>query len=209
METRKGSTSRSSSLPIDYLRLVGEVFNTNFDEGLKALSARTGNAAWFEASGQVDPAEVVLCVSVFQKNQLSATSVYASCDFDPKASSPTLEDILKSCVDSIGILYEQLLDPKQPEQLDRLAEDTLSVLEDVPFDWTVVKTERRQVYLKIDKANPHLDQMTDEWLAKNDPDHKKHLEQEEKETEDLFFTAERAKKAVNDSGHGTGGGTLQ
>lgn len=208
MESRKGSSSRSSALPIDYLRLVGEVFNTNFDENLRAFIEKTGAKAWFEANGQVFPDEVVLCISLFQKDKLSATSVYASCDFDPKASSPTLEDILKSCVDAIGGLYEQLLDPKQPERLERMAEDSLSALEDIPFHWTSVQVERRNVFLKIDKANPALDQMADQWLAQHDPQHREQQEKEEQETEDLFFTAEKTKKKVTNSGPGTDGGSI-
>lgn len=209
MENRKGSNFRSSFLPIDYLRLVGEVFNTNFDAGLQALAKQTEARAWFEASGQVFADEVVLCVSLFQENKLSATSVYGSADFDPKANAPTLEDILKSCVDAIGGLFEQLLDPTKPEALEKLADDSLSALEEVPFLWTPVQSERRQIFLKIDKANPLLDQMADDWLAKNDPELQKQEEKEDQETQDLFFTAERTKKKVSNSGPGTDdGGTI-
>ena len=201
METRKSSKARTSSLPVDYLRMVTEVFNTNFDAGLKALTKHNGAKAFFEVNGNVYPSEVVLAVSLMQGGQLAATTVYASCDYDPKASAPTIEDLLSHCVDTAGILFLQLLTPEKPENLERLAHNSLSALEDVPYDWTAFKVERFKVYLKIDKANPSLDRLADEWLAKHDPHAKALSEEEEEETKSLFVTGEAAKKPSSGTIH--------
>jgi hypothetical protein len=194
MENRKGSVGRSSELPADYLKMVSEVFNTNFDLGLKEITKLTGSKAWFEASGSIYPDEIILCLSILQEDKIAATSVYASCDFDPKASSPTLEDLLAACVDALGTLCGELLDPTKSEQISRISEDSLSSLENVPFHWTPFDVNRRKVFLKIDKANPNLDQAADQWLAQHDPHFKEQQEQEEKETEELFFTGPKDKK---------------
>lgn len=194
MEKRKESIGRSSPLPSDYLKMVKEVFETNFETGLQALSRLTGNEAWFQASGEVYLEEIVLAISLFQKDRLAATTIYASCDFDPKANSPTLEDLLSHCVDAIGGLLGQLLDSTQTEKLEAIADDSLSALEDVPFQWTSVDVNKRRVFIKIDKTNPDLEKAADEWLRKNDPQYRAREKLEEKETEDLFFTGPRTEK---------------
>lgn len=188
MEKRKEGSPRSSPLPADYLKMVSEVFSTNFDESLKRISKLTGNEAHFEASGAVFPSEIVLCVTLVQEETLAATSVYASSDFDPKASSPTIQDLLATCVDAIGSVFQPLLTPEKDEILECLMTEPLSALEDVPFEWTTVEVEKRRIYVKIDKANPKLDQMADEWLKSRDPDFTRHEEEEQEETEKLFVT---------------------
>ena len=64
----------------------------------------------------------------------------------------------------------------------------------MPFDWTAMNVERIQVYLKVDKANPGLESMADDFLAKNDPDFLKRQAEEQKQVEDLFVTGDKAKK---------------
>jgi hypothetical protein len=185
MEKRKSANkAKSSPLPHDYLTMVQGIYSTHFDEGLKKLGKLKKNPR-FEATGEVFLDEVLLCVSLSHEGSLAATSVYASCDFDPKASSPTAQDLLAACVDAIGALYGKLFEPSQIEQL---AQDSLSAFEDVPFEWSPVDVERFRVYLKVDKANPKLDQMADDWLKKNDRTLQSEADQEQQETESLFVT---------------------
>lgn len=185
IENRKGSQLRSSPLPVDFLRMVTEVFTTNFDEGLKRMGELTKVDVRFKAHGNVFADEVVLSVSLLTEGQMAATTVHASSDFDPKASSPTIEDLLSTCVDAIGGLYSQLL---LPERLEQLTSESLSAIEEAPFDWTQVQVEKRKVFLKIDKSNPELDQMADDWLAKHDPEFEQRQKEEQEETEKLFVT---------------------
>ncbi len=202
MESRRTRlvNSKSSDLPEDYLKMVGEVFTANFDAELKSISGK-GPQAEFQASGKIFADEVVVSVAVLQEGTLPATTVYASSDFDPKASSPTIQDLLAVCVDAIGAVYEQILRQAAQEKRDLLLQDSLSSLEDIPYEWTAVEVEKRTVYLKVDKANPRLDRMADDWLAKHDPDYQKHQEEEEQETEKLFVTG--PKKAGSDDDNGT------
>jgi hypothetical protein len=210
MERRKGESLRSSHLPVDYLQMVQEVFTSNFDEGLGKLRAlresQTGKhpvEIEFEASGSVYPDELVLSVSIIEKDQLAATTVHASADFDPKASSPTIQDLLSTCVDAIGSVYTQLLDPANSERLEQLTSESLSALEDIPFQWTETTVEKRKLFLKVDKSNPRLDQMADDWLSKNDPDFEERQKAEQAETEKLFVTGPNPK-----SPRGSGSGSL-
>jgi len=188
MERRKITAFKSSPLPKDYLKMVCEVFTNHFDQGLLAFNKIRPNSQ-FEATGAVYSDEIILGVSLVTEGQLSATTIYGSCDFDSKASSPGVEEILAACVDAIGSLFGLLLSPESPEKLEQLASDTLSTLQDdVPFEWTGVDSNKRKVFLRIDKSNPLVDAMADSWLAKHDPESQKAQFEEEKETENLFVT---------------------
>ena len=193
METRKSHLTKFSPLPADYMKMVNEVFTTNFDAGLKKLAELSEGKPYFETSGRIYADEIILCVSLMHKGQLAATSVYASADFDSKASSPTIQDLLAACVDAAGAIYGQLLSPDRPEVLEQMANQSLSALENIPFQWTAVQLDRYPIHVKIDKANPNLDQMADEWLSQHDPESKRQRGEEEKETEALFFTGPKKK----------------
>jgi hypothetical protein len=188
MEKRKPDSTRSSPLPKAYLKMVTDVFASNFDEGLKKITKITGESAHFEVSGNVHPSEIVLCVTLIHGDSLSATSIYGSADFDPKASSPTIQDLLGTLVDGIGAVLFRLINPEDSEDLENLVHASLSALKDVPFEWTSMEVEKRRIWVKLDKANPKLEKLADEWLAKNDPTHKERLEREQEETEKLFVT---------------------
>ena len=201
MERRKGGSNpaevilaRSSPLPVDYFKMITEVFASNFDAGLQALAKLSEGSLSFVPSGAIFADEIVLCVSIVEKDQLAATSVYASADFDPKASSPTVQDLLASCVDAIGAIYAQLLSADTPEVLEQVASHTLAALEGIPYYWTEVKIENRRIHMKVDKSNPTLDSAADEWLRKNDPSLKEHIDEEEQETKKLFVTGPQSRK---------------
>jgi hypothetical protein len=204
MEKRKNPASaplsKSTDLPVDYVRMVSDVLENTFEEGLKALTALRKAEARIEVSGRIYADEVVLAITIAHEGQLAATTVHASADFDPKASSPTVQDLLGACVDAAGGLISTLLDPKNTKRLEQLADESLSALEDIPWDWTQVEVERFRVYLKVDKANPKLEQEADDWLEKNDPEHRERLEREEEEVKKLFVTGPSDKKPGGSSG---------
>jgi len=181
--TTKGG-GKATDLPHDYLRMVTEVFTTGFDEGLKALK-KAGHEAQFKVAGHLYGDEVLVGVSLLFGEKLAATTVYASADFDPQASSPTLEDLLSACVDGLGTLYGSLMDPKYPAKLEQLAGDSLGELDGVPYQWSPTEINKRTIYMRMDKANPVMDQAADEWLAKNDPNYGKREAEEAAEAEAL------------------------
>jgi hypothetical protein len=150
----------------------------------------------------------VLCVSLTEDDQLAATSVYASSDFDPKASSPTVQELLAACVDAIGAIYAQILTPDTPERLEQLASHSLSAMDNVPFHWSEVRLDRYRIYLKVDKSNPKLDEMADNWLKKHDPDLRQLQEQEEEDVKKLFVTGPNDKKPGGTGRSGGAGGSL-
>jgi hypothetical protein len=188
MEKRKPESKRSSPLPKDFLKMVNEVFAANFGDGLKAMKKLTKDDAYFDCNGQVYPSEVVLAVTLIQGKNLSATTVYASSNYDPKASAPTIQDVLSLCVDAIGSVYQPLLDANNESQLENLASASLSALQEVPFEWTPIVVEKQKLFVKLDKANPKLDLLADEWLDKHDKTRKQREAEEEEETKRLFVT---------------------
>jgi hypothetical protein len=190
IEKRKPSHTRPSDLPKAFLGMVTEIFSTNFDAGLKGLQKLAKKPFQFEAHGSVLAEEIVLAIALTHTGEMTATTVYASMDFDPKASCPTIQDLLNVCVDAIGSVYGELLAPKA---LENLMDPSLSALQNVPFEWTKVEIENSRVYLKVDRANPRLDQLADEWLKKNDPDLKRLEEENEEAMEDLFITGAPSK----------------
>jgi hypothetical protein len=200
MERRRNTVSKASPLPDDYLKLVAEVFTANFDAGLKKLTQLAGPGWRFEASGSIFSDEIVLCISLLHEEELAATSVYASSDFDPKASAPSIQDILASCVDAIGAIFGQLLGDN-PERLEQVASRSLSAMDNVPFHWTEVNVERRRLHVKVDKANPKLDRMADNWLAQHDPSARARESEEQQETEKLFVTGPKPGKKSSGTTH--------
>ena len=200
MEKRIPSSNKFSELPVDFTKMVNEVLTSNLDTGLKAFDKANHLESRFFTTGKIYSDEIVVSVSLVSKDQLAATSVYASCDFDPKASSPTAEDLLGACVDSIGTILNELMSETKVDRLEALANPSLSALENVPFEWTAIKMGARKVYVRMDKTNPSIDQMAEDFLAKNDPGYHERLEEEQRETEKLFVTG---KKAKSDAGSGT------
>lgn len=188
METRKNHVTKFSDLPVDYIKMINEVFATNFDAGLKALRKFNPTEAFFSTTGRIYTDEIVICVSLMLEGKMAATSVYASCDYDAQASSPTIQDVLSACVDAAGAIYGQLLSPDTPEVLEAVTNESLSALENIPFIWTEVQMDRNKVFIKVDKSNPELDRMTDDWLEKNDPDRHAESEEQQQATEKLFVT---------------------
>jgi hypothetical protein len=195
METRKkhdplsgAIATKFSDLPHDYVKMVNDVFATNFDEGLKVLKKFNEAPAYFATTGRIYIDEVIVAVSLMHEGQMAATTVYGSVDYDPKASSPTIQDLLAACVDAIGAVYSQLLSPETPEVIEQLADESLSALENIPFEWTEFKVEKHKIYLKVDKSNLQIDQMADAWLEKHDPERAEERDEEQKETEQLFVT---------------------
>lgn len=193
---RKLSSRRdpASDLPLDFTKMVREVYARNFGDGLKALAKIAGKKPEFDVRGKIYSDEIVMGITLKFPDQIAATTVYCSADFDPKASAPTAQDLISVCVDVIGGLYGQLLDPKSKETLEHLASGTLSGMEDIPFEWTEAQFEKRKVWVRIDKANPELEEQADEWLRKNDPNFEEFEDELEEEASRLFMTGPKGGK---------------
>ena len=181
---------KHSDLPVDFLKMVAEVFTKNFDKALKKLGEIKPEPK-VECFGAIYPSEVVLAISISHRDSVVANTFYASMDYDPRASSPKVDELLQFCVDAIAALCDPLLNTKKKEELEALADDSISALENVPFEWTEVPFEKKRVFLKMDKSHPALDAQTDEWLAKHDPETKSNLQMEQQEAKELFMTGKK------------------
>lgn len=201
MERRKRTAGKSSPIPGDYAKMVSEIFTSNFDDGLKKIAKLKRGSGRFEVHGAIFLDEVVLSVSLLVGKELAATTVYASMDYDPRASVPTIQDLLSACVDAIGGVFAPLLS----EQTEGLIDQSLSALKKVPFHWTEATVERFKVQVKIDKSNPNLDRMADDWLDRNDPARKTERDEEHQETEKLFVTGREQKTKITKK---PGGGSV-
>lgn len=183
---------RKTLIPQDYSKMVVEVFTNTFAEGLSILGQFL-DEPFFDVNGYIYSDEIVLAVSLLSKGKISATTVYSSCDFDPKASSPSAEDLLGVSVDAIGGIYNEFFESGDAKKIEQLTSSTLSSFKEIPFDWTELTVNKRKVFLKVDKSNPKLDQMADDYLLQNDPNLKSEADKNEEDAEDLIVTG-RPKK---------------
>ncbi|MFZ9594805.1 MAG: hypothetical protein ACO3A2_01870 [Bdellovibrionia bacterium] len=200
MNPRKMSVSKSSDLPEDYLKMISDVFHSHFEFGLKLYQQKRKDA-FFKAQGAIYTQEICLSVSLVSKGSLAAETVYASCDFDPKASAPTAEELLSACVDAIGSVFNTLLDEKKPDQITELAEGSQEVLDPLPVHWTATEINKREIYIRFDRANPLIETLTEEWLKKNDPTWSESEKKTQKEMENLFFTGPKSPSSSKTSGN--------
>jgi len=197
-ERRKSTQSSCSTLPHDFTQMLTEVFSTNFSQNIEKL--QENGDLYFRAEGEIYSDEIVVRVSLGEEGKLQATTVHASSDFDPKASSPTVEDLLAIAVDAIGDVFAALFEAKpDSDGKSPLLASTLSAFSGIPFQWTETEVSKRKLYLKVDKSNPALEQAADDWLAKNDPEFERKLKEAEQEAEALFVLPPK-KGGKSDSG---------
>jgi hypothetical protein len=147
--------------------------------------------------GEIAADEISVGVSLITDQKLAATTIWGSADYDPLASQPNVETLLSAIIDAIGILFEALFDPKvvkNKEPYSVLLAHTTGELENIPFEWTETESNKIRVYIKLDKANAKLDQLTEEWLKQHDPEYQKQKEEALREAEELFVTPDTIKK---------------
>ncbi len=204
---------KPSDLPVDFLKLIESTVSTALEAGLTEVK-KTHPEAHFYSRGAIFADEIMLTLTLsYGPKVLSATTGYASADFNPLEEKPTVDAVLAACLDAIGSVFEFYLDPKSPEKIAQLAHHSLSALEDGPFEWTPIEITdevKIPVYVRIDKANPMLDEITEKWLIENDPEyHNLNLEVDstvEVESEEFLEERIEAIRAAK-SGSGTTGGS--
>ncbi len=166
------NTAKPVDLPLDFLKLVDETITQALEPGLIELR-KIHPESGFQSSGSVFGDELLLSISLTHGTQiLHATTVHASVDYDPNRETPSINDLLAMCVDTAGIVFQHYLDPGFPERIARIAESSLGALEEAPFEWSAIPAPEAKgvvVHVKIDKSNPVLDRLAEEWLQKNDP----------------------------------------
>ena len=193
-ERRKGTGSSHSPLPVDYTRMVEEVFTTNFSDSVAAMELDPKPV--FVAGGEIYADEIVVHVALVQEGRIAATQSYASSDFDPKASSPKIEDLLAVCVDAVGEVFAGLFEASSKlDEKEAILTASLNDLGEkgpVPQEWTQIEVEKRKIHVRVDKTNPAMDAAADAWLAKNDPEFLKNEEKDLKKAEQLFVLPPKA-----------------
>jgi hypothetical protein len=168
------TAGKPSEIPLDFIRLVNETLTQALEPGMVEMKKIHPESA-FHSYGCIYGDEIVLSVSLTHGAEiLAATTVHASVDFIPGQEKPSINELLALCVDSAGAVFQYYLDPEFPDRVAQLAESSLGALEDAPFDWSPIKvteTQKSTIHVKIDKSNPTLDRLAEEWLRKNDPDY--------------------------------------
>lgn len=204
-KTKNAPEIKPTELPVDYLRLVSETLTNALDAGLKELK-KIHPESVLRSTGQIYGDEVVLAVTLSHgKNVVSATTVYASADYNPNAEKPTLEMVLGACLDAAGSVFDYYLDPKDPAKVAQIADSSLGSLEEAPFEWSAIELNDSKipVWVKLDKSNPELDTMAEDWLKKHDPDYEK--EDTSAEEDFLQERLDAIKAAKSGTGHSGGG----
>jgi hypothetical protein len=189
-------------LPLDYLKILEETLLETLAPGLEALKKHHAICE-LKAHGALYSNEVLMAITISHGEQnLVATTVYASADFNPMMQEPGIEVILNECLDSAGGILSHYLDPKHPERIADFASASIGSLDDAPFEWTKVDDTKVTVHVKIDKSNPTLENIAEDWLKNNDPSYQN--TEEVAEAED--FLNERLEAIRNVKGGGGSGG---
>lgn len=195
-------------LPVDYLKMVEETMNETLAEGLAEMK-KTHPVCDLKASGALYSNEVLLAITLSHgEKNLIATTVYASADFNPVMPEPGIELILSECLDSAGSVFEHYLDPKHPERISQMASASIGSLEEAPFEWTQMENTKVSVWVKIDKSNPALESMAEDWLKDHDPNYSQDDEAAEAE-EFLNERLEAIQKAKSGTGNGGDSGPIR
>lgn len=160
---------KATSLPKDYLKLVGEIFAENFKPNLEALG-KIVSPPRVRVHGNLYPDEIVLSVSIIFEKQMAGLTLHASTDFDPKATSPKAEDLLAVCMDTLGDAFATLFDAGDVTALKALVLEKSDENHPLPIQWSEVENGKRRLYIKFDRSNPELEQMAEDWLNANDPE---------------------------------------
>lgn len=186
---------KPQDLPKDYLSLIEQSVKERFNEPLRKLSQSSGQECYFFACGKLYASEILLCVSILKRDQLPGTSFYASFEFDVLKSKENIDkyvpELMKSCeicLDAIEQCFESLFNSLEDHHLENILSPSLGDLTDVPFEWSNMRLGDYSVYVKIDKANPELEQKTEDWLEKNDLHLKDKALKDNQASEDLFIT---------------------
>jgi hypothetical protein len=208
METRKHGTvlnhsariSVSSEIPVDYTKMVQEVMSNHFGEMLAPVEKKFSVLFSWHIYGRIFADEIVLAASLLPNSGITATTGFASIDFDPKASQPTAEEALSVCVDAMGTLFDALLGdgPNAKKNREALLDESLGAFVNIPLEWAELEVQNKRVYVRFDRSNPKLDQLATDWLSKHDPLLKDMEEDYEEETADLFFRGPRPPKNDDD-----------
>ncbi len=184
---------KTTDLPYDYLKLVEQTLNQAMLKGLEEIRKIHPDSA-FQVNGALFSDEVLITVTLSHgEKNIAATTVHASADFNPDhtliSSNPIglddhpgstpLERVLGACVDAATTVFDFYLDPSDPEKIVQLANHSLGSLEEAPFEWTIIEKTDPKVWVKMDKSNPKLEKLADEWLNRHDPDFKENEEEEE------------------------------
>ncbi len=206
---------KPSDLPLDYLKLVESTISDSLEAGLNAVK-KLHPEAHFYARGAVFSDEVMLTITLaLGTKAIAATTAYASADFNPLVEKPTIEMALAACLDALGGIFALYLDETSPQKIEQITHHALGALEDAPFEWSPVEMtadgSQIPVFVKIDKSNPRLDEIAEQWLEQNDPDYLAHKAAEDDgiEGESAEFLEERleAIKAAKSGGSGATGGS--
>ncbi len=203
---------KTIELPYDYLRLVEQTLSQAMLKGLEALK-KIHPVCEFHVDGALFSDEVILTVTLSHGEKvLAATTVFASADYHPGADptlSPgvALEKILGACVDAASSIFDYYLDPRSPALIAQIADASLGSMDEAPFEWTLMEKSDPKVYVKLDKSNPILESLADQFLDKHDPDFKKTVLHKEAEVtveaeEFLEERLEAIKKARDNGGSG-------
>lgn len=196
-----------TDLPVDYLKLVQETLSNALEKGLVEIR-KTRPAAHLATKGAIFSDEIIMAVTLTQgENQLAATTVYGSVDFNPNAEKPKMDDLLALNVEAIGSVFHTFLDSHSPEKMEEILHHSLSAIEEGPFDWTKLKLDDGliPVWVKLDKSNPLLDELTEKWLADNDPHYSDTIAAMEEESQEFLEERLEAIKAAKSGGGGTSG----
>lgn len=156
MAPRKPQTKTPQSLPKEFIKTIGDLFNKQF--------ATAKGEAEFLVYGGLYPNEALLCVCLAQVNRPSAVSFYCSADLakDVGANPEKVTEVLKSMMDLMASWFAQSF--KENAAAKSGLEAALTAMEDMDRNWQSVKWEKRELFVKLTRENQLLESAATKWL---------------------------------------------
>lgn len=158
MEPRKRQTDPANQLPLEFIRDVAKLFNSQFQE-------QRGEGS-YSVHGALYKDEVLLCVTLMKVGVLRAASFYASMDLPKKiAENPKqLTENLQAMVDLIASWYHQCFDESELSGIEAVHE----AIDELSDGWEAVDWEKKKVYVRVNKDNHTLEAAADQILREGE-----------------------------------------
>jgi len=157
LQPRRRQVKVPQSLPTDFIKNIAKLFNDQFKK-------EKGGAS-FSIYGGLYNDEALLCISLAEAGKLLAASLYFSADLGKSVAvkPEQVTNLLKSMVDLAASWFAQSFTGRETTGLEAI----LEALEDLERGWQKVKWEKRDIYVKVNRANQTLEAAADRILRES------------------------------------------
>lgn len=143
MLSRKNENSSGQSLPQEWIQEIEDLLNSTYQEQISVKNLK------FKIIGKTYPNEIFLSVSLLEKTKTSILPINLMLSCDINTSDP-LKNILDMMVDSIGAIFDKILDSDD--------------WNDYQVNWQKETVTNIDLYYKISREDIELSIQADEII---------------------------------------------